>query len=301
MDPSLLLPTEPFLRSLSLVGAAFVVSLLASVGGLSGAFLLMPFQLSVLGFTGTAVTPTNHLFNVIGIPSGVLRYWREGRMVGPLAAVIAIGTVPGVVFGSAIRVSWLADPRVFKLFVGLVMALISSRLLDKVRQQFLRRKEPTEKTSFEPVEVLSWSWRRLEYRFSGQTWSVSVPGLFALSLVIGMIGGAYGIGGGAIIGPFLISWFGLPVFTTAGATLLGTFLTSLTAVVLFSVAGLMGVPDVMPDWSTGALLGLGGMAGIYLGARLQRRLPAVAIESLLGLMVFGLALKYILGFFLSAA
>ena len=35
---------------------AFVVGLLSSTGGLSGAFLLLPFQMSVLGFTTPAVS-----------------------------------------------------------------------------------------------------------------------------------------------------------------------------------------------------------------------------------------------------
>jgi hypothetical protein len=295
MDPIALVPTDPLLRGVMLVLVAACVSFLASLGGLSGAFLLMPFQISVLGFTGAAVTPTNHLFNVVGIPSGVLRYGREGRMVGPLAAVVALGTVPGVILGSMARVSWLADPRHFKLFVGLVMALIASRLLDKARRGLLGRNASASPTCVGPVEVLSFDWRCIEYRFSGEMYRVSVPALFALSLVIGVIGGAYGIGGGAIIGPFLISWFGLPVFTTAGATLLGTFLSSLTGVVCFTVAGLHGHPELLPDWGTGLLLGLGGMVGIHFGASLQKHLPATLIEALLGVMVLGIALHYVVG------
>ena len=38
---------------------AFAVSFFTSMGGVSGAFLLLPFQVSVLGFTSPAVSPTN--------------------------------------------------------------------------------------------------------------------------------------------------------------------------------------------------------------------------------------------------
>ena len=34
------------------------------MGGVSGAFLLLPFQVSVLGFTSPAVSPTNLIFNI---------------------------------------------------------------------------------------------------------------------------------------------------------------------------------------------------------------------------------------------
>ncbi|MEA3279385.1 MAG: sulfite exporter TauE/SafE family protein, partial [Thermodesulfobacteriota bacterium] len=42
---------------------AFVVSFFTSMGGISGAFLLLPFQVSVLGFTSPAVSPTNLVYN----------------------------------------------------------------------------------------------------------------------------------------------------------------------------------------------------------------------------------------------
>ena len=67
---------NPFLPPL----VAFVVSFFTSMGGVSGAFLLLPFQVSVLGFTSPAVSPTNLIFNIVAIPSGVYRYIREGRM-----------------------------------------------------------------------------------------------------------------------------------------------------------------------------------------------------------------------------
>ena len=67
---------------------AFVVSFFTSMGGVSGAFLLLPFQVSYLGYTGPGVTPTNLIFNIVAIPSGVWRYLREGRMLWPLAGIV---------------------------------------------------------------------------------------------------------------------------------------------------------------------------------------------------------------------
>ena len=62
---------------------ALVVSTFTSMGGVSGAFLLLPFQVSVLNFTSPAVSPTNLIFNIVAIPSGVYRFIREGRMICP--------------------------------------------------------------------------------------------------------------------------------------------------------------------------------------------------------------------------
>lgn len=77
---------------------AFGISFFTSMGGISGAFLLLPFQMSVLGFTSPSVTATNFLFNVTGIPGGVYRYARECRFVWPVAMLIVVGTIPGVLY-----------------------------------------------------------------------------------------------------------------------------------------------------------------------------------------------------------
>ncbi len=75
---------------------AFVISFFTSMGGVSGAFLLLPFQMSFLGYTSPSVSATNQLFNIVAIPSGVYRYWLECRMVWPLTwIVIADGVEEG--------------------------------------------------------------------------------------------------------------------------------------------------------------------------------------------------------------
>lgn len=56
--------------------------------GISGAFLLVPFQISAFGFASPAASATNLVFNLVAIPGGMYRYWRENRLFWPLALVI---------------------------------------------------------------------------------------------------------------------------------------------------------------------------------------------------------------------
>jgi len=283
------------------LGVALGISLLTSSAGVSGAFLLLPFQISMLGFAGPAVTPTNHLFNVVAIPSGVYRYVREGRMLWPLALVIMAGTIPGVVAGALVRIYLLPDARTFKLFAGLVLLFIGIR----VAQRVLNGPRSGDRSGADlmgqlQVAVQRFDLSRLEYAFAGQTHGVSVPMLGLLTAVIGVVGGAYGVGGGAIISPLLVSFFDLPVHTIAGATLFGTCLTSVVGVIFFTLTpALLGMGGMQPDWRLGGLLGAGGLIGMYLGARLQRFLPARLIEVLLVLIVSGVALMYVVGYFIS--
>ncbi len=277
---------------------AFVISFFTSTGGVSGAFLLLPFQVSVLGFDSPAVSTTNQLYNIVAIPGGVYRYVREDRMLWPLAALVAAGTLPGVFVGIVLRVGWLPDPRDFKLFAGLVLLYLGARLL----RERLGRGRPEAGPALDAgdfrVHVEHLGWRRLVYRFQGRTHEVGVSGVTGLSLLVGVVGGVYGIGGGAIMAPLFLALWRLPVYTVAGAALLGTFLTSVVAVA-FSLLLAPRYPDlaVTPDWSLGALFGLGGLAGTYCGARLQRRVPAGAIKWMLtGCLIF-IAIRYITAYF----
>ncbi len=295
---------------------AFVISLFTSMGGVSGAFLLLPFQVSVLGFTSPAVSSTNQLFNIVAIPSGVYRYIREGRMVWPLTWVVIIGTLPGVFVGAIVRIKYLPDPKDFKLFVGCVLLYIGGRLLkdllckkkeadrpsteERFHQQLQRQGQARGPNPSAPAEHLSrvtvqqWTPGRIVYDFCGERFSVNGVGLMALSLIVGMIGGVYGIGGGAIIAPFLVSFFGLPVYTVAGAALMGTFVTSVAGVLFYQILALYYPGMVIaPDWLLGFLFGIGGFGGMYCGARLQKFVPAQFIKWILTLCLLFTAGKYI--------
>jgi len=299
---------------------AFVISFFTSMGGVSGAFLLLPFQMTFLGYTHPSVSATNQLFNIVAIPSGVYRYVKEGRMVWPLTWIVIAGTLPGVFIGAIVRVAYLQDPKHFKLFAAGVLLYIGIKMVrdllkkatggegapdgEKRFQQMVRqhRSKPVDdRTSGHPlpgVTVTHFTFRRLSYTFYDDTFEISFWGILALSFLVGIVGGIYGIGGGAIIAPFFVTFFGLPVYTVAGAALMGTFVTSVAGVAFYQAIA-PAYPDmsVAPDWPLGLLFGAGGMAGMYLGARCQKFVPATAIKWMLAGIIIFTALKYIAGFF----
>jgi uncharacterized membrane protein YfcA len=288
---------------LVLLLAAFVISLLTSPAGVSGAFLLLPFQVSVLSFTSPAVSPTNLIYNVVSTPGGVYRYVREGRVAWPLAWVVGLGALPGVFIGAVLRVTYFSDPTVFKVFVGLVLLYLGARLLYETLQGVGEEAdggpetdEPRRPAVGEAVRTGEVSWRRMGYGFGGKDYSFGTIPVFLLSLAVGVIGGIYSIGGGSIIAPFLVVAFGLPVYTVAGAAMVGTFVTSVAGVAFFQILAETDLGTwslVAPDWPLGLVLGAGGLAGSYVGARMQRFLPEFWIRVVLGTLVTLLALSYL--------
>jgi len=293
------------------VAVAFAISLFTSMAGISGAFLLLPFQFSVFGFNSPAVSATNHVFNIVATPGGVWRYCREGRMVWPLVGIIVIGTLPGVLIGALVRIHYLADPENFKLFVGVVLLYLGGRLgMELLRKEKANPGQAIAEERFQrpignpdkrlsagelpKVVVRRFDVFRLEYEFCGEEFELRVLPLMLLSLAVGVIGGIYGIGGGAIIAPFLITFFAIPVYVAAGAALMGTFVTSAAGVVIYQLLA-PRYPDlaVSPDWALGLLFGIGGMAGMYCGARLQKFVPAGIVKAVLAVGILLPAAEYI--------
>jgi uncharacterized membrane protein YfcA len=292
---------SPFLPPL----VAFTISSLVTSAGVSGAFLLLPFQMSVLGFTSPAVSATNLLYNIVAIPGGVSQYIREGRMAWPIALTTLVGTLPGIFIGAIIRVKYMPDARSAKFFVGLVLLWLGYRILSEWFRRVTGRSTVKNKLegkfqgklpAHAVVKSKSISLRRIEYEFWGETFSFSTPAMFGLAFVVGIAGGIYGIGGGAIIAPFIVSVMHLPVYTIAGASLFGTFITSIVGVGFFEYLSYLPMSQgtaVRPDWLLGSLFGIGGLAGTFVGARLQKYLPELWIRLLLGVLVTGVAINYI--------
>ncbi len=299
---------------------SLVISFFTSMGGISGAFLLLPFQMSVLNYTAPSVSGTNHVFNVVAIPSGVYRYIKEGRMAWPLTWVVIAGTLPGVFIGYYLRVLYLPDPKAFKFFVGCVLLYIGIRLFKellipsktlsaaaksleekfKARAAGMKQEQSSRIAAGIPadavVKTIRVSLKRVEYEFWGERFSFNTLGMFSLACVVGIIGGAYGIGGGAIIAPFCVAFFHLPVYTIAGATLMGTFITSVAGALFFTVIPATNGVSPMPDWPLGFLFGVGGFVGMYLGAKTQKFVPQKVIKIIVGVAILFLAGKYILQF-----
>jgi uncharacterized membrane protein YfcA len=150
------------------------------------------------------------------------------------------------------------------------------------------------------VRTVKFSLTHYSYSFYGEIFAFNTIGLLLLSFFVGIVGGIYGIGGGAIIAPFLVAFFGLPVYTIAGATLMATLVTSIAGVAFYTgIAPFYAHTGLAigPDWTLGAIFGAGGFLGIYCGARLQKYLPAKIIKIILILAMTFIAIRYIANIF----
>ena len=245
--------------------AAYGIAAVSTPAGISGAVLLLPFQVGVLGTPSPAVTPTNLLYNIVAAPGGLYRYWRQGQAGGRLARVLIAGTLPGVVAGSVIRVELLPGPHVFDLVVAVVLL---------------------------PLGLWLAFTRPPEAGGRARGWQLPAPVLIPLAVAVGCAGGIYGIGGGSILAPVLIA-SGREPAEVAPAALASTFVTSVAGVITFTLLSVRHHGTVAPDWPTGIALGIGGLAGAYTGARVQPRLPDALIRRVVGIAVLAIGGRYL--------
>lgn len=109
-------------------------------------------------------------------------------------------------------------------------------------------------------------------------------GYALLGLVAGLLGGGFGIGGGALMVPILIVFFKVPAHLAIG--------TSLTAIVVISISGALrhiGLGTV--DFRIALPLAIAGGIGAVVGATLIQDVPAIYAKRALAILLLYTAIR----------
>lgn len=108
--------------------------------------------------------------------------------------------------------------------------------------------------------------------------------LAVVGTAAGAFSGLFGVGGGTIIVPLLILWFGYGEREATG--------TSLAAILIIAVLaaaghGLYGNVDVV----AGLVVGVPAVAGVIAGTAIQQRIPQRAVSYLFALVLVAMAVE----------
>lgn len=112
--------------------------------------------------------------------------------------------------------------------------------------------------------------------------------LAAIGTLAGAFSGLFGVGGGTIIVPLLIFWFGYGERLATG--------TSLAAIVLIGLLGALAQGGIYGNVHvlTALLLVVPAIAGVVLGTAIQQRIPQRAVSYLLAALLVAIAVELIL-------
>jgi uncharacterized membrane protein YfcA len=112
--------------------------------------------------------------------------------------------------------------------------------------------------------------------------------LAAIGTVAGIFSGLFGVGGGTVIVPLLILWFGYGERLATG--------TSLGAIVIIGLLGTVAQGGIYGNVhvATGLALTVPAILGVVLGTEIQQRIPQRAVSLLFAALLIAIAIELII-------
>jgi len=113
----------------------------------------------------------------------------------------------------------------------------------------------------------------------------SLTRLAAIGTLAGIFSGLFGVGGGTVIVPLLILWFGFGERLATG--------TSLAAIVVIGLLGALAQGGIYGNvhLGTGLWLAVPAVGGVLLGTALQQRISERAVSMLFALLLVVIAIE----------
>jgi len=112
--------------------------------------------------------------------------------------------------------------------------------------------------------------------------------LAAIGTLAGIFSGLFGVGGGTVIVPLLIFWFGFGERLATG--------TSLAAIVIVGLLGALAQGGIYGNVhvATGLLLTIPAVLGIVLGTAIQQRISQRAVSYLFAILLAAIAVELVI-------
>lgn len=251
-----------------------VVGALGTMVGVGGGFLIVPIvALLRPSWSPRVVTAFSLAVVCANACSGSLAYLRQGRIDLRSVAWFALAAIPGVLLG--VLGSNAIDRPSFDALFGVVLAAMALWLAAAPRRPSGYGRGGTQRELTDAAG----------HRYA---WSFDMRLGIAGSLVVGVVSALFGIGGGPIQVPFLITVLNYPEHVATATSHAVLAVTALTATIIHVAQGDYG-NDAIPTLCTAA----GALAGAPIGARLSRRIPGRMLVRILAAMLAFVAYRLV--------
>ncbi len=225
------------------LASGMIVGLSLGVVGGGGSILAVPLMIYVIGVpsphlaigTSAVAVAANALINLVG-------HAHDRNIKWPCATVFAFAGVAGAALGAEVGKS--VDGA--KLLAGFGVLMIAIAVL------MLRPRHG----GYNP-----------DVRLDRDSLAHLLPPLAGTGFGVGALSGFFGIGGGFLIVPGLVSATSMPLLNAIGSSLVSVAAFGATAAVSYAISHLV-------DWPVALLFILGGAGGGLAGVRLASRLAA---------------------------
>jgi uncharacterized membrane protein YfcA len=245
---------------IALLATGVVGGFLSGAFGVGGGVIMMPMLLWLARFDQRRASATSLAALIPSAIAASATYAVQGQVDWIPAALLAVGGVAGSFVGTyllrRLSLGWLRW-----LFIALLV-LIALRMLFEFP------------TSSDPVSVNPWA----------------VVGLVVIGVLIGVASGLFGIGGGVLMVPILVTVFGAGELLAKGTSLLALVPTSIAGTVQNARHRLVDLRDAAIAGAAATAASFGGVAVAFL---LDPRLSAVLFAILLFLITAQLTFRAI--------
>jgi uncharacterized membrane protein YfcA len=271
------------LEVIGLLVLGFCVGTYGTIIGLGGGFILVPALLFLYpGYDPEHVTAISLAVVWANSTSGSIAWGRQRRIDYLTGAIFAVSSLPGVLAG--VFLGGVVPERPFTVVFALLMfalAMLAVRGPPRGIRPPLAGSGVVVRTMAAPEGT---------YRYGYRLWQA-----VSLSLGVGIISSLFGIGGGAVHVPAMISILHFPIqFAVATSQFVLTFMSGgATAVHLLN--GTLAGDQLAKAVALGAGTIPGAQAGAYLAGRMKTRTVVRLLVAALLLLAVRLLLKGVAG------
>lgn len=263
---------------LSLIFGAIVGLSLGLTGG-GGAIFAVP--LLVYGLGEAPRDAVGISLAAVGATSlvGFVHRWRLGEVEFRTGLLFAGAGMVGAPFGTWIA-SLLSETLLLMLFAG-VMVLVAVRLWQRASRPGVVLQACT--TDGRTTGVATGATCRRDDSGSLIFTSRCAGLLLAIGVLTGVLSGMFGVGGGFVIVPALVLFSGMSMHRAVGTSLMVIALVSVSGVASHLWAGRAISPLVTAGFV------LGGIAGLFLGQQIGRRLSGPTLQKVFVVAILAVA------------
>lgn len=257
------MPELTLLRIILSIVSGGVIGFFIGMTGIGGGVLVWPTLVFLLGVDPVAGLGTALFYALITKIFAVVAHWRQDNVARDAAGWCVVGTAPGVI-AAALAISELKErfpeptDAAVKLAVGAVILL--------------------------SLGLMSWN----TFRRGGEAQSAQPDGSqhkslrlkgTGFGLLFGLVMGATSIGGGVLILPVLILWFGMTARRAAGTSIAISIAAAVCGSVVYQKYGQVA-------WAIAVLMFAGSLPAVWLGSRVAGKVPGRVLRwVMLGLML----------------
>lgn len=251
-----------------------LAGVMAGMFGIGGGVVMVPAMIVFLGFSIVEANGTSlaALMMPVGI-FAVLEYYKNKYVDLKLAAIFAFGLLLGVLFGAKFAIALPSD--ILKQFYGVFLLYVSWRFFEfKVE-----KKDKPEIKADEEEKIFNFLI------------------LILIGILAGVLSGMFGIGGGLVMVPMMVTLMKINTKKAVGTSLAALLLpVALPGVIEYYNSGFLRI-------ETAAILAFGLVFGSIIGAKITISLPTKTIKRVYAIFLFIMGMDFLirglLNFFLS--